>query len=155
MFTAFGWVKIQTSIADYQGASLEEVDALDDRFDLENKKLYQELNDWLNLNETAWIKWQFTEHLNNESGILQFHASRNHRTSVVWRLMKFITEQSLGSYGAIYIQDDEDIDRVQSHDFSLSFRVWRILNGEMTEHDDMLFSPFSSPHAFDILSDQK
>ena len=155
MFSAFGWVKIQSSMAAFHGADFKDFDALDDKFDIENKKLYQELTDWLDVNDDGFIKWQFTEHLNVESGILQFHASRNHRTSVVWRLMEFISEQSLGSYGAIYIHDDEDDNRVQSNDFSLSFRVWRILDGKITEHEDTLFSPFSSRHAFDVLSEQK
>jgi len=51
------------------------------------------------------------------------------------------------------VHDDEDSGRrIEGQDFSLSFRVWRILDGGLSEHADRLFSPFQSPHAFgDIL----
>jgi hypothetical protein len=64
-------------------------------------------------------------------------------------LGEFIARQSEGSFGVLYVHDDEDSGRrIEGQDFSLSFRVWRILDGELSEHADRLFSPFRSPHAF-------
>jgi predicted SnoaL-like aldol condensation-catalyzing enzyme len=64
--------------------------------------------------------------------------------------MEFISQQSLGSYGVVFVHDDEDNGSRTSNDFAQSFRVWRILDGKITEHADPLFSPFSSTNAFEV-----
>jgi len=74
--------------------------------------------------------------------------------------MEFISKQSLGSYGVIFVHDDEGIgsygvvsvhdDEGNGADFVQSFRVWRILDGQVTEHADPFFSPFSSTNAFEV-----
>jgi len=80
--------------------------------------------------------------------LLQFHAASNHRTSAFWQLANFIAKQSNGSFGVLYVHDDEDIGGRTGRNYSLFFRVWRILDGVLSEHGDQLFSPFSSGHAF-------
>lgn len=144
----FGWAIIQSTQAGYQKIDPSSLDAdkLDDTLDAEDKHLYIEMQNWLSSQDT--IKWQFTEQLNNHRGVLQFHASSNHRSSLVWSLLDFIRTQSLGSYGAIYVHDDEDSGKRSSDDFTKSFRLWRILDGQLTEHNDPLFSPFESRNAF-------
>lgn len=149
MLVAFGWMKIQSSRLAYQSVNFEDLDNIDEAIDASEKVLFQEVKRWLNDNGNGWLKWQFSEALNNHSGLLQFYTSINHRRSGIWDLMDFVSTQSLGSYGAIYIHDDEDINRIDSLDFRSSYRIWRILDGKVTEHDDKLFSPFSSPNAFE------
>ena len=148
MLGAFGWATIQSSESGYQKIDPHSSDTekLDEILDDANKILYADLLDWLSTQHS--IKWQFTEQLNNHRGTLQFHVSSNHRSSIVWSLIDFIRTQSSGSYGVIYIHDDEDMGERTSHDFSNSFRVWRILDGHLTEHEDQLFSPFKSQNAF-------
>jgi len=148
MLGAYGWAIIQSSEASYQNVdpSSQDADKLDEAFEAADKLLYGELLDWLNSQDS--IKWQFTEQLNNHNGILQFHASTNHRGTLIWELLDFIRLQSSGSYAVIYVHDDEDIRVRTASDFSKSFRVWRILDGHLSEHDDPLFSPFKSQNAF-------
>jgi hypothetical protein len=150
MFLAVGWAVIQSSRAAYSSAALEQLDALDEEILAADQALHDKLRDWFELNGSGWIKWQFSEIINNHRDILQFHTSRNHRPASVWSLMEFIAEQSPGSYGVVFVHDDEDNGARMSNDFSQSFRVWRILDGQITEHADPLFSPFSSTNAFEI-----
>jgi len=150
MLLAMGWAVIQSSRTVYSSAASEQLDNLDKEVSAADKVLHIQLRDWLELNGSNWLKWQFSEGLNNHCGILQFHTSRNHRAASVWSLMEFISEQSLGSYGVVFVHDDEDNGARTSNDFAQSFRVWRILDGQITEHADPLFSPFSSTNAFEV-----
>ena len=162
MLLAFGWAIIQTSVFPYKNVRPDEFDELekiDHQIQEADKVLHAECRAWLEENAGNWLIWQFIEHLNNHSGLLQFSVSRNHRTSMIWPLMDFIAAQSQGSYGAVYVHDDEDgpegAGMYKVHpdrppvDHARSFRVWRILDGQITEHEDTLFSPFTSSHAFE------
>ena len=145
----FGWAKIQASHSCYVGAKFEELDSLDDEVDRDDRLLFAECRKWLREYAETNLKWQFNEQLNWGSGFLQFQTQANHRASAIWDLAEFIARQSKGSYGLIYVHDDEDSgQRTGGNDYSLSFRVWRILDGELREFDDHFFSPFRSPHAF-------
>ena len=148
MFTAFGWAKIQSSQDGYQKLDplSDEVDDLDSALEATDRILFHDLSTWLK--NRQGLKWQFTEYLNYDSGFLQFHSASNHRGNAVWELIDFIRLQSSGSYGVVYIHDDEDDGRRTGQDLTGSFRVWRILDGELTEHEDPLFSPFTSQNAF-------
>ena len=149
MLVAFGWAVIQSSRAEYLDVdpSSEAADDLDETLNAADQILYKELTDWLSANPGT-IKYEFTEQLNNHTGILQFHASSNHRGSIIWPLADFIRLQSKGSYGLLHIHDDEDHNGRTPSDFRNFFRVWRILDGTLTEYSDPFFSPFSSPNAF-------
>ena len=111
MLLAFGWTIIQTSVFPYKNVRPDEFDELekiDHQIQEADKVLHAECRAWLEENAGNWLIWQFIEHLNNHSGLLQFSVSRNHRTSMIWPLMDFIAAQSQGSYGAVYVYDDED-----------------------------------------------
>ncbi|MCA9457357.1 MAG: hypothetical protein KC587_11890 [Nitrospira sp.] len=148
MFLGFGWAIIQTSREDYVTTSFEELDDLDEVMREKDRELHRQCRDWLETHADHWLIWQFIENLNNHSNLLHFCTSRNHRTSTFWILAEFIVEQSQGSYGVLYVHDDEDQGRRTGQDHSESFRVWRMLDGQLTEHDDRLFSPLRSLHAF-------
>lgn len=147
MLSAFGWVVVRTSRDCYvDQTSLEDLDALDEQTEVEDRGLWASLRIWLDAEADPWFKWQLFEDLNNDKGILQFCTSRNHRASTLWPLMEWVAENGVGSYGLIYVHDDEDIPSVKHYgrgeeDFSNEFRVWRILGGKVEELDDPFLSP--------------
>ncbi len=148
MMEAFGWAVIRTSRDCYVGdIQLEYLDRLDKEVEARDKELWSQLCAWLSSVDDPWLKWQFCEEINNVRGVLQFFTSRNHRSSSVWDLMKWIANNGTGSYGLVYVFDNEDHKGNTSYgrgsaDYSNSFRVWRILNGELAEFDDPFLSPF-------------
>lgn len=150
MLIGFGWAVIQASRSCYVGAPFDQLDALDEELKLADQALRAACRTWLEQCDDPWFRWQFTDHLNNHTGLLQFHTSRNHRAgAVVWTLSEYIARQSKGSFGVLHVHDDEDSGgRLGAQNFSQSFRIWRILDGVVSEHADPLFSPFQSPHAF-------
>lgn len=148
MLLGLGWAVIQAPRSKLAGARYAEVDALDAELAIADRALWTACRFWLEKCGDPWLKWQFSEQLNNHSGLLQFHTSRNHRMSEFWSLAEFIALQSTGSFGVLYVHDDEDEGQRTGRDNSLSFRVWRILDGDLTEHDDQMFSPFASRCAF-------
>jgi len=143
MFLIMGWAIIQSSYEGYQKQlSGEDLLDVDDAVDKNNQILFQELDEWYSSNKTSSFKWQFSHSLNYHSGVLQFQMASNHRRANIWDLMELIARQSMGSHGLVFIHDDEDNNNITN------YKIWRILDGKITEHDDPFFSPFSSPHAF-------
>ncbi|TWU14723.1 hypothetical protein CA54_35920 [Symmachiella macrocystis] len=67
------------------------------------------------------------------------NGQHNHRSEYVIELFQWIADNSLGSYGILYIRDDEDHSRLS--DFENCFRVWRLCRGTLSEHDDPFLSP--------------
>ncbi|MDZ4869756.1 MAG: Imm7 family immunity protein [Alphaproteobacteria bacterium] len=148
MLLGFGWAVIRASQSRLVGSGLDELDAIDNELALADRSLRVACRAWLDKCGDPWLIWQLSDQLNSHSGLLQFHTSRNHRTSAFWDLAEFVAQQSKGSFGVLYVHDDEDLGTRTGQDYSLSFRVWRILDGALTEHNDPLFSPFASQHAF-------
>ena len=148
MMEAFGWVVVRTSRAVYaEELRHEDEDQMDAEVDASDKELWAKMRAWLESQADPWLIWQFREQNNNAIGVLQFFTSRNHRSSCVWDLMAWISEHGAGSYGLVYVHDDEDIESVKSYgrgqaDYSNEFRVWRILNGTVDELADPFLSPF-------------
>jgi hypothetical protein len=74
------------------------------------------------------------------NGDLQLHVGghRNHRGSQdtdVIELFAKVGSIAPGSYGILYVHDDED----PEHD--LEFRIFRLVRGIVTDHADHLLSP--------------
>jgi hypothetical protein len=63
---------------------------------------------------------------------------RNHLYRPVFDLFEWIAENGPGSYGLLYVWDDED---THVADYSEVFRVWRLARGELQEMDDPFLSP--------------
>ena len=60
--------------------------------------------------------------------------------------MEWVATNGPGSYGLVYVHDDEDNAGNTDYgrglmDFTNVFRVWRICNGELTELADPFLSP--------------
>ena len=81
------------------------------------------------------IKYQFHRRLNYSSGLLTLVTSRHHRCHDFAELVAWIAEKGPGSYGIIYVHDDED------EQMSNTFQVWRILNGRVEVLPDCWLSP--------------
>lgn len=156
MFCACGWFKVQPSLSGYASLKSDdfgEMDAQDELINLEATKLEKAMAVWLEQQDD--LRWWTAGIYNNERGYFHVFSSKNHRTSSIWDLMSFVAESSIGSYGLVYVHDDEDVigNKLYGrgcHDFSEEFRVWRVFEGEVSEHADEFFSPFSSKHAFEV-----
>lgn len=144
---AFGWVVVRASRSDYVGAEFDDLDALDDRLTELDEEIWRRTRERLESLEDPWFHWQFFEHLNNATGVLQFCTNRNHRTSGLWEFLDWVVAHAPGAYGLVHVHDDEDLVGVHGYgrgdvDHSNEFRVWRILNGTLEEFADTLLSPF-------------
>ena len=54
-------------------------------------------------------------------------------------LFQYIAKIAPGSYGLLYIRDDED--HLRGNDYENCFRVWRLCRGTLIELDDPFLSP--------------
>ena len=68
-------------------------------------------------------------------------GQHNHRASgeYVFDLFRWVAKNAPGSYGLLYIRDDEDMNR--GANFANEFRVWRLCRGRLTEESDPFLSP--------------
>ncbi|NOU74272.1 hypothetical protein GC098_23230 [Paenibacillus sp. LMG 31458] len=60
----------------------------------------------------------------------------NHCTSYVLEIYKWVSENLPGSYGLLYIHNDEDIED------NNKFIVWKLARGIITRETDSLLSPY-------------
>lgn len=70
------------------------------------------------------------------NGMTSFTVSGllNHRREYVLQLFRWLAERGPGSYGLLYIWDDES-------EHPDVFRVWRLARGTLTEEADPFLSP--------------
>ena len=144
MLAFHGWCVIRTSREAYTAATIDNVDAVDDAVDIADRQLWADFRTWMQVNESPFLKWQLHEQLNNHSGMLTFCGSRNHRAAILWDMLQWITANGVGSFGLVYVHDDEDSATNTSYgrgnaDFTNVFRVHRILNGTVDELEDPFF----------------
>jgi len=70
---------------------------------------------------------------------LHIAGKHNHRSEYVIDLFSWVAANAPGSYGLLYIRDDED--HTRGANYSNCFRVWRLARGQLTECDDSFLSP--------------
>lgn len=77
-------------------------------------------------------------HLQRYNGCDSLHIAgqHNHDGEYVIDLFRWLAKVSPGSYGILYIIDDED----ENHENE--FIIWRLCRGVLTEYDDPFLSPF-------------
>ncbi|MEM6844317.1 MAG: Imm7 family immunity protein [Bacteroidota bacterium] len=68
---------------------------------------------------------------------LTITVSHNHRQEHPIEFFKWVASIAVGSYGLLYVQDDEDIERGNEN----KFKVWRMKKGNVDELDDPFLSP--------------
>lgn len=64
---------------------------------------------------------------------------RNHRQDWAIEFFRWLAKRAPGSYGLLYVHDDEDPRGIE---FENSFRVFRLAKGEFNEVDDPFLSPY-------------
>ena len=166
MLSGYGWCILRSTREPYHNTDSSEIDAIDNMVNAADRELWVSFHGWLESNPSPWVKCHFHEQLNNQTGILMFCVSRNHRSSPVWDMLKWIASNGPGSYGLFFVNDDEDshdaTDGPQrysrftppvTYDFTNVFRVHRIANGEVVELEDPFFGTITPnlepPHAYD------
>ena len=146
MLVGYGWCVLRSSREPYRTADIDSVDSIDDVVNEADQQLWVAFRQWMAAHDKCDIEWNLHEHLNNHRGILMFCVSRNHRSSFLWDMIQWIVVHGTGSYGLIYVHDDEDQIGNRRYgrgteDFSNAFRVHRIANGCVTEMSDPFLSP--------------
>ncbi len=115
------------------------------RFDIDDPRrrgdqraIEKELEDQLRLFERPENFWLHR----TVNGLVSVTCSglRNHRREWATDLFRWLAQRAQGSYGLLYIHDDEDWQR--GGDFQNVFRVWRLAKGELTELEDAFLSPY-------------
>ena len=103
------------------------------------------------LQDKCWKKLKnHVDELNSQLVRLQRHngcdsllvaGQHNHRAGgkYIFELFQWVASNAPGSYGILYIADDEDVKR--DADFSNEFRVWRLCRGQFIEESDPFLSP--------------
>ncbi|SFT43636.1 Immunity protein 7 [Lishizhenia tianjinensis] len=77
----------------------------------------------------------------NGMDMLMMNGCHNHRGTDRFyplQIFRWISENGPGSYGLLYIQDDED----RRKDYADNFRVWVLKRGQLEEKEDTLLSPY-------------
>lgn len=147
MMLAFGWFVVRAARRGYsEDMEVGQMEALDERFRNEDERLWKDLEAWLSANDDGLMTWRFQRHLNNHRGLLEITVSRNHRASPLWDLIKWLANASQGTYGIVYVHDDEDCQGVTHYgrgqlDHDNEFRVWVVKRGTVSEHQDPFLSP--------------
>ena len=70
---------------------------------------------------------------------LHLGGQHNHRTEYVIDLFRWLAENTPGTYGLLYVRDDEDNSRGGDH--GNEFRVWKLCRGSLSELGDPFLSP--------------
>lgn len=93
----------------------------------------------IKINELSYSNEFYLSKPLNGSHHLSIMVNHNHRSSAehVIDFFKWIAEISVGSYGLLYVHDDEDLKRQNEN----KFKVWVMKKGIVTEEDDIFLSP--------------
>ena len=124
MISINGWICIRESFNE-EGEDENKFDSIIQKIESEisNNLVYE--NEYYDLKS-----------INGET-YLTLTIGHNHRVEHPFGFIKWIAEIAIGSFGIIYVFDDEDIDRKNNN----SFKVWRIKKGIVEELDDPFLSP--------------
>ena len=133
--------------AEFTSVLSTRIDLVDAKVETADLSLFNELEGFLAKFQSPDLDWDFRRQLNNHSGILRFSTYRNHRGEPsALRILYWLAEHGPGSYGLVYVHDDEDTSRTNSFgaspiDHTNEFRVWRLLRGAVDELSDPFLSP--------------
>lgn len=121
-----GWISIRESYTE-EG---EDGEKLDDIIKQIESKIRHEYNF---ANENYDLK------MINGGFVLNITISHNHRVEHPFELIRWVAEVAPGSFGVVYVIDDEDVSR----DNENKFKVWLIKKGVVDELDDPFLSPIN------------
>lgn len=134
MFNSHGWVKL--------GINPKHIDITDeenqmkyDKLDIElDEKIKTRLEEIKTTNEI--MKYDYIGTLNNLHSFLSVQLSRNHFTSTLRELYKWISENSDGSHGILYEFDDED----ENFNPDKPYKVWRLVGKNFEECEEKIIN---------------
>lgn len=92
----------------------------------ELRQVIGEFGDGSGVTDVRWV---------NGTCMVWFAGCPNHRHDCVFGLLPWLAERAHGSYGLLYVWDDE------SQASENEFRVWRLLRGRVEETADPFLSP--------------
>ncbi|NOS94596.1 MAG: hypothetical protein HOP30_22015 [Cyclobacteriaceae bacterium] len=69
---------------------------------------------------------------------LSIQGNHNHRDEQLLDFYKWVAQNAIGSYGLLYVYDEEDRQRENGN----KFKVWRMKKGQVDELDDVYLSPY-------------
>jgi hypothetical protein len=119
MFEYHGWAIVRDDSYSSDAARLH-------RTVEELRQVIREFGDGAGVADVRWV---------NGVCMVWFAGCPNHRHERVFGLFPWLAERASGSYGLLYVWDDE------SHDQQNEFRVWRLLRGRVEETADNFLSP--------------
>ena len=127
MLTCFGWANLLTTAYETDEAG--------------EQRLVDSLEQYIAKQFGGWssIEFKISRCLNWAGPCLTVMACFNHRQDAVIDLFRWLAANGPGSYGLLYVHDDED--HRPDGDYENCFRVWRLVRGTLTEHDDPFLSP--------------
>ena len=121
MFSVFGWATIS--------CSTNEIDQAED------KKILEKLDEQIEKYRIdGLIEIRLYKTLNGSLNALSIVGSRNHRYEKIIDLYRWLADNATGSYGLLYIHDDES-------NFENEFRVLRLARGKISVESDPFLSP--------------
>lgn len=158
MLFAVGWAVVRSSREPFATLNFDSMGAeewseafnvIDDACDRADLELFDRFEAFMAECDDGFLSWSFQRTLNNVRGVLTFSSSRNHRgkSPTSLRIMEWLSANATGSYGILYLHDDEDADdcskeyRRDGVDRTNEFRVWRLASGQVKEFDDPFLSP--------------
>jgi hypothetical protein len=119
MFEYHGWAIVRDDTCGTDEARLG-------RIVEELRQTIDKFGDASGVTDVRWI---------NGTCMLLFAGCPNHRHENVFALFPWLAQRAPGSYGLLYVWDDE------SREFENEFRVWRLLRGRVEEESDPFLSP--------------
>jgi hypothetical protein len=129
-----------SNMFEFHGWATLRVDSVDEYGDEDEKALQAFLSELHQRIETMLIDGAIHVEIRNGLHTLTIFGHNNHRQESVIDLFRWVAMNSRGSYGLLFIHDDEDYKR--GGDYTNQFRVWKLALGELEELDDPFLSPY-------------
>ena len=124
MFQMHGWAVVRSDTYESTGEA--------------EATLLARLQEQIELTQVTNIRVHLDVGLNGDLHVLSVDGHRNHRYIPVIDLFGWLAANGPGSYGLLYVLDDEDF---KTGDFQNEFRVWRLARGVLEERSDPFLSP--------------
>jgi len=121
MFEFHGWVSISESTCEQE----DDDEAL--------KKCLATIKSTLDEIDDSFSKVDLVEI--NGCNFLTMHGFRNHTQLWVYELFEYAGFAAKGSYGVLYVRDDEDVH------FDNEMQVWSMVRGKIQKQKDGFLSP--------------
>ena len=124
MFQVQGWAIVSSDTYEINGS--------------DDARLLTALKEQIDLTRSTNIIIHLDVGLNGDLHVLSIAGHKNHRYEPVIDLFDWLAANGPGSYGLLYVQDDEDFKRGS---YENEFRAWKLARGVLEEQSDPFLSP--------------